>query len=199
MATDIAHAMSESAGGYESVPYEFRWQGLPDTKRLRRPALFAALGVQCFSTIFFVGELWSEILGLRTTAIPWVWQEYIQILASVGLTIGLFTSILFLRHNQRRMNSLNQQIDIAAGNFQDHLHANFADWELSPSEQAVAIYTMKGFSNAEVARLRGTSLSTVKSQLNAVYRKSGFANRPQLISFLVEELLSGIAVDDGCR
>ena len=36
---------------------------------------------------------------------------------------------------------------------------------------------MKGFSNAEIADLRGTTAATVKSQMNAIYRKSNFTNR----------------------
>jgi hypothetical protein len=55
------------------------------------------------------------------------------------------------------------------------------------------VYAMKGFSNAEIGGFRGTSVSTVKSQMNAIYRKTGFSNRQQLISFLVEEMLAGVA------
>lgn len=155
--------------------------------------LYAVLGVQFVSTVFFVGSLWTEVLGLRTTSIPYVWQEYIEVLASVGLLAGTSTTILFVRKAHLRGMQLQRQVDVAAGNFQEHLSELFEDWALSPSESTVAIYAMKGFSNAEVAELRGTSAATVKSQLNAVYRKSGFANRQQLISFLVEELLSGVA------
>ena len=53
------------------------------------------------------------------------------------------------------------------------------------------IYAIKGFSNAEIGELRGTSAATVKSQMNAIYRKTGFSNRQQLIAFMVEELLHG--------
>ena len=156
--------------------------------------LCSVLSVQFVSTVFFVGTLWSEVLGLRTTSIPYVWQEYIEVLASVGLLFGTGTTILFVRKAYLREEQLQRQIDVAAGNFQQHLFALFEEWGLTPSESTVAIYAMKGFSNAEVAGLRGTSAATVKSQLNAVYRKSGFANRQQLISFLVEELMSGVAI-----
>lgn len=157
--------------------------------------LYGVLAVQFLSTVFFVGSLWSEVLGLRTTSIPYDWQEYIEVMASVGLLCGTVTTILFVRKSRQKELHLQRQIDVAAGNFQEHLTILFEDWSLSPSEEAVAVYAMKGFSNAEVAKLRGTSAATIKSQLNAVYRKSGFANRQQLISFLVEELLSGVAVD----
>lgn len=157
--------------------------------------LHVALAFQTISALFFVGELWSEVLGLRTTPIPWAWQEYIEVLASLGLVTGAIVSGVFLRHALRRIGSMRRQIDAAAGNFRCHLSELFASWGLSPSEEAVAIYAMKGFSNAEIAALRGTSVSTIKSQANAVYRKTGFGNRRELISFLVEELLAGVAAE----
>lgn len=156
--------------------------------------LYGVLAVQFVSTVFFVGTLWTEVLGLRTTSIPYVWQEYIEVLASVGLLVGTCTTILFVRNARRREVRLQRQVDVAAGNFQEHLSLQFQEWSLSPSESLVAIFAMKGFSNAEVAELRGTSVATVKSQLNAVYRKSGLENRQQLIAFLGEELLSGVSL-----
>ncbi len=158
--------------------------------------LYAAVALQLLGALVFVGQLWSEILGLRTTPIPWVLQEYIELLASIGLVIGVVVSGLFLHRSLRAMRSMRRQIDVASGNFEAHLINSFNEWSLSPSEQQVAIYAMKGFSNAEVAQLRGTTAATVKSQLNAIYRKSGFANRQQLISFLVEELMAGVSVSE---
>jgi DNA-binding NarL/FixJ family response regulator len=84
---------------------------------------------------------------------------------------------------------MNTQIEVLSGQFHEHVRAHFARWGLSPSEEAVAIFAMKGFSNPEIARLRGTTDATVKSQMNAVYRKAGLASRQQLIAFLVEGLL----------
>ena len=36
-------------------------------------------------------------------------------------------------------------------------------------------------------------MSTIKSQMNSIFRKAGFSSRQQLISFLVEELLAGVS------
>src|SRR5688572_21025161 len=157
--------------------------------------LYVAFGFQMLSAVFFVGDLWSEVLNLRSWPLPWQLQEVIQILASVGLVTGVAVSGWFLRLSLRRMERMGQQIDAAAGNFQDHLRTLFEAWSLSPSEQAVAVFAMKGFSNGEIAELRGTSASTIKSQMNSVYRKAGFANRQQLISFLVEDLLAGVSAE----
>lgn len=156
--------------------------------------LYLAFGLQVLSALFFVGELWTEILNLRSEPIPWLWQEYIQTLASIGLLVGVVVSGVFLRLSLRRIRHMGRQMDVVAGNFQHHMLALFDRWDFSPSEQAVAVFAMKVFSNNEIATLRGTSSSTVKSQMNSIFRKAGFANRQQLISFLVEDLLAGVAV-----
>ena len=157
--------------------------------------LYLAFGFQFLSALFFVGELWSEVFNLRSQPIPWQWQEYIQILASVGLITGVVVSGWFLRLSWRRMERMGRQIDVATGNFEQHMRDLFTAWNLSPSEQAVAVYAMKGFSNGEIADLRGTSASTIKSQMNSVYRKAGLSNRQQLISYLVEDLLAGVSTE----
>lgn len=126
-----------------------------------------------------------------------MWQEYIQILASAGLLVGVLVSGIFLRLSLRRLSRMGRQIEVVSGNFQTHLLALFEQWNFSPSEQAVAIYAMKGFSNNEIAVLRGTSTATIKSQMNSVFRKSGLSSRQQLGSFLVEELLAGLPMKDG--
>lgn len=159
--------------------------------------LYLIFALQVLSALFFVGDLWSEIFGLRSEPIPWVWQEYIQILASAGLVLGVIVGGLFLRNGLRHMRSMSRQMDVVSGNFQTHLMTLFAQWNLSASEQAVAVYAMKGFSNNEIAELRGTTTSTIKSQMNSIFRKSRMTSRQQLISCLVEDLLAGIPMEAG--
>ncbi|AQS50205.1 hypothetical protein BMG03_19510 (plasmid) [Thioclava nitratireducens] len=166
------------------------------TTRLSRSLfLHVALVVQSLSAAFFVGDLWSEVLGLRSWLLPWAVQEYIQVFASVGLIVGVISSALFVRHSRKRIAAMGRQIDVVQGHFQTHIEDLFDAWKLSSSERAVAIYAMKGFSNREIAELRGKSQSTVKTQLNAVFRKSGRNTRQQLTAFLVEELISGATVE----
>ncbi|MGR3794694.1 helix-turn-helix transcriptional regulator [Vannielia sp. SX4] len=181
-------------GGGAQGPVPLLGSGRQIVRYAGRGSLYAAFALQALGALFFVGDLWSEILGLRTAPIPYEWQEVIQLLASVGLIIGLMASGLYLRRSQRRVSELNRQVDVASGNFSQHLQQLFAQWDLSESEQSVAVYAMKGFSNGEIASLRGTSASTVKSQMNAVYRKSGYNSRGQLIACLVEELFEGVAM-----
>ena len=146
------------------------------------------------SALFFLGELWSEVLDLRSTPLPWAWQEYIQTLASIGLVTELLVSFAFLRSSLGRLRTMGRQIDVAAGNFEAHLIDVFRRWSLSASEQQVALLAIKGFSNLEIANLRGTTLATIKSQMNAIFRKAGLISRQQLIAYLVEDLLAGVSL-----
>ena len=63
------------------------------------------------------------------------------------------------------------------------------DWGLSKSEADVAIFVVKGFSNSEIAEMRGASVATVKSQLGSIFRKSGLTSRYQLIAFVTDEVV----------
>lgn len=164
-------------------------------ERLKLILLYGVFAIQALSAFFFLGELWSRLLGLRETPMSSDYEQILQIFASFGIVIGVLASGMLVRGRLERMEELKRQIDVAKGNFESHLRSQFNQWSLSPSEQSVMIYAMKGFSNAEIAEFRATSASTVKSQMNAIYRKSGLQNRQQLISFLVEELLAGVLPD----
>lgn len=68
-------------------------------------------------------------------------------------------------------------------------------WGLSQAEADVAIFVAKGFSNGEIADMRGCATATVKSQLGRIYNKSGLESRYQLIAFVTDEVCSMINDD----
>jgi DNA-binding CsgD family transcriptional regulator len=51
---------------------------------------------------------------------------------------------------------------------------------LTPAESDVAARVLRGQSNAQIARERGTSLATIACQLVAIYRKLGVRSRREL-------------------
>lgn len=67
---------------------------------------------------------------------------------------------------------------------------NAPNWGLSQAEADVAIFVAKGFSNGEIADMRGCAIATVKSQLGRIYHKSGLESRYQLIAFVTDEVCS---------
>ncbi len=147
----------------------------------------AALQFLC--ALFFVSEFVTEVLGWRTWALPFAWREVLQILASLGLIIGAFSSICLILMMRRQMTRLSQQLRAASGDFHNVMDEFFDSWSLSPSERDVALFAVRGFTNTEIAELRGTGEATVKTQINAIFRKAGVNSRSQLLGLFVDALL----------
>jgi DNA-binding CsgD family transcriptional regulator len=89
---------------------------------------------------------------------------------------------------------MQQSLTIASGALSDLMADYFRTWALTPTEADVAAFIIKGYSIAEIAGFRGSAEGTIKTHLNAIYRKSGTAGRTQLVSVLVEDLFRGALV-----
>lgn len=149
--------------------------------------------VQALCAFFFVSDILSSVLGLRTTPISWEMRELMEIGAAVGLVLGVVLGGLMLRRALRERNRAEERLRRASGAFMDLLEERFVEWGLTPSERDVALFAIKGMSTAEIAGLRTTSEGTVKAQTNAIYRKAGVTGRPQLLSLFIDDLMR----DDG--
>lgn len=117
------------------------------------------------------------------------WHNGFELVASVSLVIGIGLESLFLANLLRRHARTLRSLGVASGALHDLIEDYFRTWGLTPAEADVASFTIKGLSIAEVAGLRGTREGTIKTHLNAIYRKAGVAGRGQLVSLLVEDLL----------
>lgn len=146
--------------------------------------------VQAICAVFFVSDILSSILGLRTTPISWQARELIEIGAALGLILGLVLGAVALSRTLRQRNRAEERLRRASGVFMDMLEERFADWGLTAAERDVALFAIKGMSTAEIATLRATSEGTVKAQTNAIYRKAGVSGRPQLLSLFIDDLMS---------
>ena len=54
--------------------------------------------------------------------------------------------------------------------------------ELTAAEREVVGHILEGRSNAEIARLRGTSVRTVANQVASLFRKLGVSSRAELVA-----------------
>ena len=152
-------------------------------------ALLALIAVQTLCSIFF---LWDVAADLRPNGIRALANLHIAVEA--GAALALMSAIAFevraLMRLLRRKAHLEEQVSITAGALHDIIESYFTRWGLSPAEQDVAMFTIKGFSIAEIASLRGSAEGTVKSQLGAIYRKAGLSGRSALLGLLIDDLLS---------
>ena len=123
--------------------------------------------------------------------------NFAEIAATVGLILGLGFEISVLWRLTGQQARMQQSLNVASGALAEVMQGYFRGWGLTPTEQDVAAFTIKGYSIAEIATLRGSAEGTIKTHLNAIYRKSGAAGRSQLVSVLVEDLFQAPLMSEG--
>lgn len=119
-----------------------------------------------------------------------VWEVLIM-LSLFGAIMVLGNEVLKMRRYQE---SLEDKVARASGAFEDLLNAYFEQWSFSTAEREVTRLLIKGCSTAEMAEIRNAKEGTIKAQTNAIYKKSGYAGKAQLLSALLEDLTDGGSV-----
>lgn len=77
----------------------------------------------------------------------------------------------------------------ARAELSDAIDAQFAQWQLSPSEREVGRLLLKGLSIKEIAALRETHEKTVRQHASAIYRKAELPGRHAFAAWFLEDLL----------
>lgn len=149
------------------------------------------MALQLASGGFLLWDILGSLFGVTSSPIAWVFYELAQIGAVIGLILGMVVSASLLFRSIRRQKAAEESLRLASGAFMEVLEERFAQWQLTPAERDVALFSIKGLSTAEIAQIRTTSEGTVKAQTNAIYRKAGVSGRPQLLSLFIDELMTG--------
>lgn len=155
----------------------------------RPPVILAILIVQIVCAVFFVGEMLNSMFGFVDWSISWTLYEFIEIGASFGLIIGVMLGGHQLREGWRRTAKAEMQLAALSVAFWEMIVSHFDRWQLTTSERDVALFLIKGLSNAEIAKLRQTSEGTVKAQSSAIYTKADVTSRAQLVGLLIDDLM----------
>ncbi len=154
---------------------------------LRVPFAFVALAVcQCACTLVFTVDIILELWSTQRD----IFHLGLELTATLGLFIGAFFGVHWVTRLLRKQQDMARSLTAAGGALSDLMASYFRQWSLTSAEIDVATFTIKGFSIAETAALRKSTEGTVKSHLNAIYRKAGVQGRGQLVSVLVEDLLN---------
>ena len=166
-------------------------------RRVRPYALIVLIAVQLLCAAAFLSDSLTDIMAGGASRVDW--HQVIEYTATVSLLIAIAFEVQLLFQLLRREAHLERGMSIAAGALNDIIDEYFRTWGLTPSEQDVARFLMKGLDIADIARLRGSAEGTVKAHLNAIYRKSGVSGRAALISLLIEDLMGEPLVPAGAR
>ncbi|MGQ0563861.1 MAG: helix-turn-helix transcriptional regulator [Gemmobacter sp.] len=160
----------------------------PSTARpTQATALAILIAVQGASAAFFAIDWLGDMSAIGASS--FTWHAGIELLATLSLVIAIGVEARVLMRLLRREAHMARSLSAAAKGLNDLMEDLFATWGLTPAEQDVATFLIKGSDIAEIARLRGSAEGTIKAHLNAIYRKAGVSGRPALVSLLLEDLM----------
>ncbi|MGO4916517.1 helix-turn-helix transcriptional regulator [Pseudogemmobacter sp. W21_MBD1_M6] len=152
----------------------------------REAYLVILIAVQAACAAFFVYDVIKDILEGHSASVFYLFMET---LATLSLISAAALEARMLRRLLIDRSETARSMKIARGEMQNVIDSYFRDWALTPAEADVAALTIKGCSITEIAEMRGSRDGTVKTQLNAIYRKAGVTGRTQLATMLIDDLM----------
>ncbi len=95
-----------------------------------------------------------------------------------------------LLETEEHVNKISKQFKEIRHRYSEIIQQQFRDWELSQSEQEVAMLMLKGLNFQEIASLRNTKEKTCRQQASSIYAKSGLQGRHELSAWFIEDFMS---------
>jgi len=160
---------------------------------LRHTLLWGLLLLQAVTSAYFLGDLTMELFAPNYINILGE-NDIVETVVTLALILGLAFTASELRALLKRQDQITDQLKVASGAFADLLETRFSEWQLTEAERAVAVLAIKGYSVAEMARLRDTAQGTIKAQCAALYRKADVSGRLQLLSLFLDDLMADTLV-----
>ena len=135
------------------------------------------------------GSSWSHV-ALEVTAGIVLLSAFIWLWVSQRQTMdGLIkSSALRSEELKREADHWRKEASQLSAGLSRAIDDQFARWQLTQAEAAIARLILKGLSNKEIAAVREASEQTIKQQAHAIYKKSGLESRSQLLAFFLEDL-----------
>jgi DNA-binding NarL/FixJ family response regulator len=151
--------------------------------------------------LIMVLNLADVITDINLGVPTWHIIEESMITLAAGLTMGYL--IIEMRSGARQLEKLahtlsradeqianiTQEMRSARHQYSELIHRQFDTWNLTTSEQQVAMLLLKGLSFKEIAAVRDTREKTVRQQASTIYAKSGVDGRHAFAAWFLEDFL----------
>lgn len=144
--------------------------------------------IQLLCAVFFAADIIADYKETYSLASS-LGHLYVETLATLSLFAAIGFELRFVLLLLRRKAHLEQSVSVATSAMHDVIEAHFDQWQLTAAERDVATFLVKGLGISEIATMRGSAEGTVKSHLNAIYRKSDTRNRAELLSTIIDSLM----------
>ena len=157
--------------------------------KYKRAGLWVIGTLQASAAVFYAFCAVLDAWGIEPQIRIWQSHDYQQSLLATGLVLGVVMGWVAMRMSLNRARIAEEKVRKCATGFSQLIVEHFSSWGLTPAENDVALFLVKGLNTRDIAELRGTSEGTIKAQTNAIYRKAGVAGRSQLLSIFIEDLM----------
>ena len=147
---------------------------------------YVSIAVLLFSICFFINDLYIDVV---VEGKP---------LAHMLLEGGVFFSIILVLMFEigrvlklsSKVSASDSQITQLKTHLSDVIRGEFKKWDLTETEQEIALMLIKGFSMQEIGDARGVKEKSVRHRATGIYSKANVANRYELTSYFIEDLLA---------
>jgi DNA-binding CsgD family transcriptional regulator len=165
------------------------------TMRMKQAVLILVL------VLIVASNLYDLFIDYRHSAPVWhLVEEGAVVVISILAIVWLLLSV---RRQRLELDALRRELSAGAAPAADACPAlpaarhqlgeaireQFRQWQLTGSEQEVALLLLKGLSFREIAAVRQTLEKTVRQQASGIYKKSGVSGRHAFAAWFIEDLL----------
>lgn len=165
---------------------------------LRNTRDYLLLGLAGLVVSLTALDVWSDLR--EGTPVHHIFHEALLVGAALALLGWVLSDLVRRRREVARLRYeldavrevarlRNPELRKARAELSDAIDAQFADWQLSPSEREVGRLLLKGLSIKEIASLRETHEKTVRQHASAIYRKAELPGRHAFAAWFLEDLL----------
>ena len=96
-----------------------------------------------------------------------------------------------LSQSDIELKNISDEMRLARANYSEVIHDQFRQWQLTKSEQQVAMLLLKGLSFKEISAVRDTKEKTVRQQASTIYAKANLEGRHEFAAWFLEDFIAG--------
>ncbi|MCB1699755.1 MAG: response regulator transcription factor [Pseudomonadales bacterium] len=160
------------------------------------------LGVAIILAVIMLLNLADVVTDINLGVPTWHIIEESMIVLAAGLTAtyliiemrGRARELVRLTETLSRADeqiaNVTEEMRNARRQYAELIHQQFDAWNLTLSEQQVAMLLLKGLSFKEIALVRDTREKTVRQQASTIYAKSGVDGRHAFAAWFLEDFLT---------
>ncbi len=129
-----------------------------------------------------------------------IFEESLIVLASAFGTVFLLLEIRgrtkhiahlkqALAASDNKLLNISEEMQTARTKYSEVIYQQFNDWQLTKSEQEVAMLLLKGLSFREISGVRDTQEKTVRQQASKIYSKANVEGRHEFSAWFLDDFL----------